>query len=168
MLAFDSTPPASLVFPGLTAQTTEIGAGTAKCDLILSVKDTMQGLAGSMEYSTDLWDPATIRRMLGHFETLPAGIAADPGQTLSALPLLIYHPKSAPFWPWTDGHHGPVPVIPGQNGASSSTLKDGTAIETGSLRALRNGGEPQGMVAVDETRRRGRQRGPIYVGSSCR
>lgn len=88
MLAFDNTPTVPLAFPGLVARASELDTGTAKCDLILSLQETPDGLTGSMEYSTDLFDAATIRLMLGHWETLLAGIVVDPGQTLSALPLL--------------------------------------------------------------------------------
>ena len=47
-----------------------------------------QQLTGTLEYNTDLFDAATIERMLGHFRTLLEGIVADPDQRLSELPLL--------------------------------------------------------------------------------
>ena len=50
--------------------------------------DTEHGLAGVLEYNTDLFDAATIARMAGHFQTLMEGIAADPDQRVSELPLL--------------------------------------------------------------------------------
>ena len=46
------------------------------------------GLRGSVVYSTDLFEAATIERLLGHFETLLAGIVADPDQRVVELPLL--------------------------------------------------------------------------------
>jgi non-ribosomal peptide synthetase component F len=39
-------------------------------------------------YSTDLFDAATITRMLGHFQTLLEGIVANPEQRLADLPIL--------------------------------------------------------------------------------
>jgi non-ribosomal peptide synthetase component F len=87
MIALDNSPTASLAFPGITARVTEIETATAHCDLSLLL-DTGQALTGSIEYSTDLCDVATIMRMLGHFETLLRGIAADPGRKLSTLPLM--------------------------------------------------------------------------------
>jgi amino acid adenylation domain-containing protein len=88
MLALDNTPQAAVAFAGLVARGTPVDTGTAKCDLTLAVRETASGLVGSLEYSADLFDVATVRRMLRHFETLLAGIAADPDQRLSALPLL--------------------------------------------------------------------------------
>ena len=47
-----------------------------------------EGLAGPLIYNTDLFERATIVRMLGHFQTLLEGIAANPDTRLSDLPLL--------------------------------------------------------------------------------
>ncbi|HKG81525.1 MAG TPA: condensation domain-containing protein, partial [Pyrinomonadaceae bacterium] len=61
---------------------------TAKFDLTLFLAETSQGLAGSIEYNTDLFDAGTIERMCGHFETLLQGIVDNDRQRLSQLPLL--------------------------------------------------------------------------------
>src|SRR6185369_6613791 len=45
-------------------------------------------VAGIWEYSTDLFDEATIDRFAGHFMTLLAAAAADPAKPLSDLTLL--------------------------------------------------------------------------------
>src|SRR5581483_7203341 len=65
-----------------------IHTGTAKFDLTLVLTETPSGLHGELEYSTDLFDGATTARMVGHFQTLLEGIAADPDRRLSELPLL--------------------------------------------------------------------------------
>jgi amino acid adenylation domain-containing protein len=61
---------------------------TAKFDLLLSMVETGQGLAGRLEYNTDLFEPATITRMVGHFQTLLEGIVKSPQQPIAELPLL--------------------------------------------------------------------------------
>jgi amino acid adenylation domain-containing protein len=67
----------------------EVGAGTAKFDLTLALEeDELGGMVGSMEYDADLFLDATIARMIGHLQVLLGGIADDPGQRLSELPLL--------------------------------------------------------------------------------
>ncbi|MBN4004178.1 amino acid adenylation domain-containing protein [Nostoc sp. LPT] len=63
-------------------------SGTAKFDLTLMMRDTGKGLRASFEYNTDLFDEATIARMLGHFQTMLASIVANPEQRISELPLL--------------------------------------------------------------------------------
>jgi non-ribosomal peptide synthetase component F len=45
-------------------------------------------MAGRFLYSTELYDPATILRMIGHWTRLLEGVAADPDRPLGQLPLL--------------------------------------------------------------------------------
>ncbi|MCG6137854.1 MAG: amino acid adenylation domain-containing protein [Nostoc sp. LLA-1] len=47
-----------------------------------------EGLRGVMVYNTDLFEQATISRMLKHFQTLLSGIVANPEQRIAKLPLL--------------------------------------------------------------------------------
>ncbi|MEP0858638.1 amino acid adenylation domain-containing protein [Trichocoleus sp. DQ-U1] len=50
--------------------------------------DSSEGISGFVVYSTDLFDAATINRMLGHFQILLEGIVANPEQRVSKLPIL--------------------------------------------------------------------------------
>src|SRR5947209_8935933 len=54
------------------------GTGTAKFDLSLAMAETPEGFVGSIEYATDLFDAATIDRMLGRLRSLLEEIVADP------------------------------------------------------------------------------------------
>jgi amino acid adenylation domain-containing protein/non-ribosomal peptide synthase protein (TIGR01720 family) len=74
--------------PGLTLSTLESDSGTAKFDLTLNMRETEEGLVGTIEYSIDLFEPQTIQRMAGHLQMLLGGIIANPEQQLSELPLL--------------------------------------------------------------------------------
>ncbi len=65
----------------------EIEVGTAKFDLRLDLWEIAQGLDGQIEYSTDLFDEATIARMAGHFQVLLEAIVANPDERLSKLAL---------------------------------------------------------------------------------
>jgi amino acid adenylation domain-containing protein len=77
-----------LELPGVRAAAEEVPGVNAECDLVLHMQETAEGLAGYIDYSTDLFDPETIDRLLGHFRTLLAGAAADPDQRVLDLPLL--------------------------------------------------------------------------------
>ena len=77
-----------LALPGLTVSRVDVDTETTKFDLSASLTDTADGLRVTLEYSTDLFEAATIERMLGHYERLLEGIVADPDQRLSELPLL--------------------------------------------------------------------------------
>jgi amino acid adenylation domain-containing protein/FkbM family methyltransferase len=81
-------PMGKLRLPGLTMSMVETDDVTAKFDLVLALTETDDGIAGGFVYNSDLFDASTIRRMAGHFKRLLESIAADPGQKLSALPLL--------------------------------------------------------------------------------
>jgi amino acid adenylation domain-containing protein len=86
--ALQNAPGSELQLPGVTVSALEIDPGLVKSDLGLSLTETEQGLAGSLAYSTDLFEPETMARLLGHFRRLLEGIVADPEQRLSHLPLL--------------------------------------------------------------------------------
>jgi amino acid adenylation domain-containing protein len=64
------------------------GNGTAKFDLSLALAETAEGLTGSLEYNTHLFDASTIEAMLNQLQNLVEGILAHPGRQISVLPLL--------------------------------------------------------------------------------
>jgi non-ribosomal peptide synthetase component F len=88
MFAPQHAPRQALELSGLTLNRMEVDCRTAKFDLILFMVEEPEGLKTSLEYSTDLFDAATIVRMLRHFQTLLERIIADPQQRLADLPLL--------------------------------------------------------------------------------
>ncbi len=88
MLILQNAPMGNLELPGLSFVPLESGNVTAKFDLTLSIWETKQGLAGWWEYNSDLFEPETITRMIAHFQTLLAGIVANPEQRVAQLPLL--------------------------------------------------------------------------------
>ena len=61
---------------------------TSKFDLSLELNDHSQGIDCTFEFSTDLFEEATIERMAGHWQTLLEGIVADSSRRLADLPLL--------------------------------------------------------------------------------
>jgi fengycin family lipopeptide synthetase B len=66
----------------------QLTTGTTKFDLTVSVGEMGQSLSGAFEYNTDLFEAATIERMVEHFQTLLEGVVADPDQRLSNFRLL--------------------------------------------------------------------------------
>ncbi|MBI4624603.1 MAG: amino acid adenylation domain-containing protein [Verrucomicrobia bacterium] len=88
MFVLQNTSASDWQLPGLTMTPMELDTGTAKFDLTLAVEETAHGLTAVAEYSGDLFDAATIARMLGHWRTLLEGIVADPDRRIAELPLL--------------------------------------------------------------------------------
>ena len=60
----------------------------AQFDLSLSIAETGNEMLGSFEYSTDLFDSSTIKRMAEHFEILLRSIVQDRTQSVSHLQLV--------------------------------------------------------------------------------
>ncbi|HEX2202899.1 MAG TPA: amino acid adenylation domain-containing protein [Longimicrobium sp.] len=77
-----------LDLPGVEVRRFGGGTDTSKFDLMLGLTPHAGGLAGSLEYSTDLFDRATVARMLGHLRRVLEQAAADPGARLSSLELM--------------------------------------------------------------------------------
>ncbi|WP_414584330.1 amino acid adenylation domain-containing protein [Scytonema sp. PCC 10023] len=88
MFVLQNAPMPPLELPELILSPLMVDNKTAKVDLSLSITDTQQGLIGNLEYNTDLFEAATISRVVGHFQTLLESIVVNPDQRLSDLPIL--------------------------------------------------------------------------------
>jgi amino acid adenylation domain-containing protein len=66
----------------------ELETGTSKFDLTLILSESEKGLEGLFEYSSDLFEPATIRRLAGYYSRLLEAGVANPNQAISELPML--------------------------------------------------------------------------------
>jgi alpha-ketoglutarate-dependent taurine dioxygenase/acyl carrier protein len=86
-LVLQNFPMPTLEIPGLTLAPVESAAGVeaAKFDLLMTLVETGDGLGGSLEYRTALFEPETIERLLQGFEALLRDAAARPDAHLSEL-----------------------------------------------------------------------------------
>ena len=73
---------------GLPLESMRLEQRIAQFDLSLTMVEVGNELSASLEYNTDLFDAATIKRLLGHFQTLLEAVAARPSQRLDRLTLL--------------------------------------------------------------------------------
>jgi amino acid adenylation domain-containing protein/non-ribosomal peptide synthase protein (TIGR01720 family) len=85
---FRDRPRETLHTSGLALSAQGIDHGAAKWDLALFMGSEEDGAAGHFEYDRDLFDEATIDRMIGHFETLLGGAVQEPDSRAGELPLL--------------------------------------------------------------------------------
>ncbi len=89
MFAMQNAQPMTLTMPGLKLEeTVDNETATAKFDLNLFVAENPEGLEGTLEYSTDLFEAATIKRLMGHFEELLQSVVSDPTTSVTRLRLL--------------------------------------------------------------------------------
>ncbi|MEU1456313.1 amino acid adenylation domain-containing protein [Streptomyces avermitilis] len=77
-----------LTLGGLEVTPVEVDFDIAKFDLTLDLRETPDGLAGAVEYSTALFDRETVQRFVRHFTTLLTSIADAPQERVSRLELL--------------------------------------------------------------------------------
>ena len=98
---------------GLRAEPLPVDTGTSKFDLSLTVVDCQESLELSVEFATDLFDAATVARLLDHLACLLTAAAAHPDLALSTLPLLRAEQAAQLLVAWNDaercfGHRGRV------------------------------------------------------------
>jgi amino acid adenylation domain-containing protein/thioester reductase-like protein len=91
---------------GLALESIALGGEPAQFDLTMMMSETADGLAAALQYNTDLFDRATIRRMLQHFHSLLQEIAADPARPVSTLPLLVEAEKQQILFDWNQTEAG--------------------------------------------------------------
>src|SRR5215212_8582567 len=99
MQNMDDTP---IELRGLTAERIMQSDDEAMFDLTLYAAERHDGLHIRFVYDAELFEPDTVRRMLGHFRVLLEGIAADPDQRLSELPLLTEDERHRLLVEWND------------------------------------------------------------------
>jgi amino acid adenylation domain-containing protein len=99
-------------FAGLRAEAWEPGVYTAKVDLGLSMGEADGVLHGGLQYASDLFDAATVRRMADGFALLLAAAAADPDAPVSTLPMIAEDERRRVMEDWnaTATAHDPSPV----------------------------------------------------------
>jgi len=80
----------------------ELETGTSKFDLTLILSENKNGLEGLFEYSTDLFEADTIRRLAGYYTTLLEAGIADPEKNISELPMLPQAERRQLLEDWND------------------------------------------------------------------
>ncbi|MFJ8980633.1 amino acid adenylation domain-containing protein [Streptomyces sp. NPDC102282] len=94
MLVLQNQADATIDLPGLTVTEQHVHTGIAKFDLTFTFTERRDatgrpaGLDAVLEFSTDLFEPATARTLAARLTRLLASLAADPGQRVHAAEVL--------------------------------------------------------------------------------
>jgi amino acid adenylation domain-containing protein len=88
MFVLQNAPRSDLRAPGLSFSPVGSTRKVSRFDLLLNVFETPEGLYGSMEYNTDLFNAATVERMLEQFRTLLGAVADNPEKEVESLSLM--------------------------------------------------------------------------------
>jgi len=102
MFGLQNAAAGALELEGLSLSPLEIESGVTKFDLVLNLQETEQGLQGSLEYSTDLFDVGSVEQLLSHYQKLLAGMVADPEARLLDLPLLTAAEREQLLVEWNE------------------------------------------------------------------
>ncbi|MBD1896805.1 non-ribosomal peptide synthetase [Coleofasciculus sp. FACHB-129] len=87
--ALENAPIPDVKLPDLTLGPVEFYSGIARYDLRLGLTETPTGLKGSFEYKAELFDAATIARIVGHLEAIVRQVVAQPEIKLEQLAAII-------------------------------------------------------------------------------
>jgi non-ribosomal peptide synthetase component F len=88
LCVLQNAPMPPLKLAGLEVSLLPVESGTAEFELILTMEETSEGLGGSLIYSTDLFEQATIAKLLRQYQTLLESIVVNTDERLSGIRLL--------------------------------------------------------------------------------
>jgi hypothetical protein len=122
LCVLQNAPLPPLALPGLTIDWEPVYTGTSKFDVTFSIRELADGLAGQVEYSTDLFDAATIARLIAHYTTLLEAAVQGPEQRVAVLPLLAAAERHQLLCEWRER---PLAVAAGAGPPAGSVAAPG-------------------------------------------
>ncbi|MBV9841732.1 MAG: amino acid adenylation domain-containing protein [Sphingomonadaceae bacterium] len=134
-ILFSIEPPVDPFPAGWDLTQMDVVVGGAKFDLYLELDERPEGMIGRFLYSTELFDPMTIRRMIGHWLTMLEAIADDPERTIADLPMLTAPERDAQLGGWqVTARPLPPTTLPQAIADQAELAPDAVAIVSGELR----------------------------------
>jgi amino acid adenylation domain-containing protein/non-ribosomal peptide synthase protein (TIGR01720 family) len=98
-----SSPAVEAPMQGLTLEPLGGEVSASKFDLSLAAGEGPDGLSCYLEYSAELFDAATVKRMAGHLCTLLEAAAADPDTRIGDLAAMTPAERALVLGPWRGG-----------------------------------------------------------------
>jgi amino acid adenylation domain-containing protein/non-ribosomal peptide synthase protein (TIGR01720 family) len=135
LFSLQNAPRAPLSLGGLVARGVGTDATSSKYDLTLAIGESERGLHCTIEYRTDLWEAATIDRMLGHYEVLLGSVAAHPDAPAAELAILDAEERDRLLVTWNDtAAEVPAACVHELFAAQASRTPDAVAVVAGDVR----------------------------------
>src|SRR5215208_6520348 len=88
MFVMQNAPQEEIRLSDVSAEVLEVKTSTSKYDLTLEMEESEEGLKGAIEYSSDLYDVETIRRMISHYKNLLESVSRDVEEPVSELEMM--------------------------------------------------------------------------------
>jgi non-ribosomal peptide synthetase component F len=101
MFIVENTPRSDLQLGDIRLRPFEVKGQSAKFDLTLNLMPEETGvLQGRLNYNSELFEPASMERMIGHYRQLLEGIAKQPDQTIAELSILTQKEREQLLVEW--------------------------------------------------------------------
>jgi amino acid adenylation domain-containing protein len=100
MFAFQNYPIAETKLEGLSIRPMAIDRGVAQLDLSLYMWEEKDRITGFLEYSLDIFDPESIRVLVGHFKRLLRSLVQSPGTPVLQLDMITDEERRALLVDW--------------------------------------------------------------------
>ncbi|MCE6958681.1 amino acid adenylation domain-containing protein [Cereibacter sphaeroides] len=116
-----------LAMPGLAVSTHPNPKAAVNFDLFFNMIESREGLRLDVDYNSDVYDAATVRRWIGHFAHVLRGMAENADRPLASLPLVDEGelPRLAP----TAIAPPAAPTLHGLVAAAAARRPDAPAVE---------------------------------------
>lgn len=132
VLTMQDTPGRGLSLEGLTVEPIRMEGRSTKFDITLLPTERSDGLALSLQYRTDLYDPETMARLLTHLVSVLDAAVADPSCRVSRLRLLSDAERAQlDAWNATECEEGAAASIPELFAARAARTPDQLAVVSG-------------------------------------
>jgi non-ribosomal peptide synthetase component F len=103
MFAWQNAAEARLELPGLEVQPLPFASHRwAKFDLTLSLEEVGDTISGIIEYTSALFEAATVHHYIGYFLALLKAMVADDAQTIDRLPMLSEEERQQVLYEWNE------------------------------------------------------------------
>ena len=146
MLALQNAPIGEVKLGGVRGRAMESAGGTAKFDLLLAVEERGGAVEGVWEYSGDLFEEATVRRMGEHYAELLRSVARNAASEVGELEMMpAWEREQIISWNETEREYEREAGIWEQFREQARQQPDAVALEYGAERiGLRGTGEARG------------------------
>ena len=138
MLAFQNNAEVSLDLSGLRASFEPVATASAKFDLSVSLGEeraadgTPAGIAGVVEYATDLFDRESVSALVGRLVRLLAAAITDPDRAIGRLDILAPAERHTILHAWNDTARAiSSATLPELFAAQAARTPDAVAVELG-------------------------------------
>ncbi len=144
MFALQNADAAEPDLGGLRMEPLARGGESAKFDLSVSLAEAGDRIAGGVTFRTDLFDAGTIERMLEHFGSLLAAVAADPDRRLDEVEILGPAERARVLEEWSAAAAPPV-----DDGRPVHEIFAAQAARTPAAAAVRSGADTLTYAGLD-------------------